>query len=340
MIEQAAARHIDLDADCLLYGQLESIFWHPPRNYADFFSFSTLLEIPGEVKAGAVVLLITVIFLWAFYKELALSSFDPALSDSLGFSTSFLHYALMVFVAIAVVSSFSAVGSILVIAMIICPAATARLMTDRLRTQIFLSVLVASLATFLGYFLGAFAPVWSGFSNSVSAAGMITVVLGVLLILSCLFGPQYGVVSRWFLQLYISLHVAAEDILGLLYRVEEHSSDLSDSDFLEVLAQSGFSGKLRAQAILFALKFRGFVSGSLQEPALTEEGQVRARGMVRSHRLWEHYLVATAGLRPDHVHETASDLEHFTSETMQKELAKRLKHPREDPHGAKIPEET
>jgi manganese/zinc/iron transport system permease protein len=70
------------------------------------------------------------------FKELRIAAFDPALATTQGFNATLLHYLLMVFVAAATVASFEAVGSILVIAMLVCPAATARLMTDRLAAQI------------------------------------------------------------------------------------------------------------------------------------------------------------------------------------------------------------
>jgi manganese/zinc/iron transport system permease protein len=66
------------------------------------------------------------------FKELRIAAFDPALATTQGFNATLMHYLLMVFVAAATVASFEAVGSILVIAMLVCPAATARLMTDRL----------------------------------------------------------------------------------------------------------------------------------------------------------------------------------------------------------------
>jgi manganese/zinc/iron transport system permease protein len=93
-------------------------------------------------------------------------------------------------VAIAAVMAFDAVGSIIVIAMFVCPPAAARLMTDRLVAQIGWSIAFAVLSAVLGYVLAGYGPLWLGARNSVSAAGMIATVSGVILGLCCLFGPR------------------------------------------------------------------------------------------------------------------------------------------------------
>jgi manganese/zinc/iron transport system permease protein len=93
-------------------------------------------------------------------------------------------------VAVAAVASFDAVGSIIVIAMFVCPAAAARLMTDRLSVQIAWSMAFAVSAAIVGYLLAGYGPLWLGARNSVSAAGMIATIAGVILALACLFGPR------------------------------------------------------------------------------------------------------------------------------------------------------
>jgi len=92
--------------------------------------------------------------------------------------------------AIAAVAAFDAVGSIIVIAMFICPPAAARLMTNRLERQVWWSVAFATLSAVAGYVLAGYGPLWLGGTDAVSAAGMIAVVSGVVLGLACLFGPH------------------------------------------------------------------------------------------------------------------------------------------------------
>ena len=100
--------------------------------------------------------------------------------------------ALVFMTALAAVAAFAAVGSILVIAMFICPAATARMLTDRLSTQLWISAFVSIVSGVLGYLLAAFGLTWLGYDNSVSAAGMIALVAGLLQVLAMIFAPRYG----------------------------------------------------------------------------------------------------------------------------------------------------
>ena len=90
----------------------------------------------------------------------------------------------------AAVAAFDAVGSIIVIAMFICPPAAARLMTNQLGPQVMWSVVFAILSAVLGYVFAGYGPLWLGSQNAVSAAGMIAAVSGAILALACLFGPH------------------------------------------------------------------------------------------------------------------------------------------------------
>ncbi|MCA9310803.1 MAG: metal ABC transporter permease, partial [Phycisphaerales bacterium] len=110
LLEQAAARQVDLDADCVLHGQLETIFWFPPSIWSDFLAWSTLRDTPRQVVVLAGTLAVCAAFVAVFFKELRLAAFDPGLADALGFRSSAIHAGLMALVAAATVASFEAVG--------------------------------------------------------------------------------------------------------------------------------------------------------------------------------------------------------------------------------------
>ncbi len=196
LMEQAAAHSVDLDADCVLYGQLEDILWLAPVGWASLLEPAVWAELPHEVLVLASVTAASGLFVGLFYKELKVTSFDPALASSMGIPAGVFHAALLVFVAIAAVAAFEAVGSILVIAMLIAPAATARFLTDRLGAQIGLSLVAAFVAGVGGYFAAAFGPLVVGLEHSLNAAGMIAVVCGLLLAVAILFAPAHGVLAR------------------------------------------------------------------------------------------------------------------------------------------------
>lgn len=196
LMEQAAAHSVDLDADCVLYGQLEDILWLAPTGWASLLEPAVWADMPREVTTLFVVTLLCAGAIVLFYKELKITSFDPDLATTLGISARLFHYGLMTLVAVACVAAFEAVGSILVIAMLIVPAAIARMLTDRLSVQIWLSVAAAFVIGPGGYVLAAFGPFWVGGSNSLNAAGMMATLAGALLVLTIALAPRYGMLAR------------------------------------------------------------------------------------------------------------------------------------------------
>ncbi len=348
LLEQTAASHIDLDADCVLYGQLEDIAWLGPEGWGDAFSWGHLQNLPREVLTLVSVGIVVVLFITIFFKELRITSFDPDLASTLGFRPGWMHYAMMILVSIAVVASFEAVGSIQVIAMLICPPATARLLTDRLHVQLWLSVACAVLSSVGGYMVAAHVPalVVGPGTPSLDAAGTMTVTSGVLLGLTIVFSPWHGLVARHVRRFMTAVRIEREDLLAMLYRLEEvHSAgdgetprDMSKVQIIEALrGDRGGPGLAIRVALRGALR-RGEIMGASGRFGLTEAGRRRAQGIIRMHRLWEHYLVHELGLRPDHVHRTAMALEHVTSRAMQDELETAGGEVATDPHDRPIPD--
>lgn len=163
------ADKVDLDQDCVLNGELALIPITPPMHIGGL-----TLGPPAVVRA-ALVALVTLLLVIAFYKELVVSSFDPVLSTSLGVNATFVHYALMAWLSVVVVNAFEAVGAILVIAMLILPGATASLLVSRLPATLGLSLLHAALSTVLGLHLG----VWL---NCSLAAAMVVAGCGLFVL--------------------------------------------------------------------------------------------------------------------------------------------------------------
>jgi manganese/zinc/iron transport system permease protein len=196
MLERTGARGVHLDVEHALYGSLESAVWLDAAGWGDLADPAVLALLPASVHRLALVAALVTLFILAFYKELKLASFDPGLADSLGISSRLVGFALVVMTAVAAVAAFDAVGSILVIAMFVCPAATARMLTDSLKAQIWISAAVAVLSGVAGYFLAAFGPQMLGLASSVSAAGMIALVAGLLQTAAMLLAPRYGALRR------------------------------------------------------------------------------------------------------------------------------------------------
>ena len=189
LLEQTDTSSVHLDVEHALYGNLESLIWLDATGWGSLLDADALRHLPPELPRIAVTLLGVVLFLWLFWRPLAISTFDEGFARTLGMRTTALGLALVVVAAIAAVAAFDAVGSIIVIAMFICPPASARMMTNRLGAQVAWSVMFALLSAVLGYVLAGYGPLWIGMYDAVSAAGMIATVSGVILALAAMFGP-------------------------------------------------------------------------------------------------------------------------------------------------------
>ncbi len=181
MLEQGAAHRVDLDPDCVLYGQLETVLWLVATGPESFIDPAALAQLPRELVTLAVTLVVLSGLATWFWKEIQISTFDPELASALGIPANVFRFGVTLAAAVATVVSFEAVGSILVVAMIVCPAAAARLLTNRYGSQLTVTLVLAATAAILGYAAAAFGPGLFGSPNSLSAAGMIATFAGILL---------------------------------------------------------------------------------------------------------------------------------------------------------------
>ena len=176
------AGKVDLDQDCVLYGEIA------------YVPLDTIIT-PGGQSIGpralyimSSVLVVFLIFIVSGYKELFLTTFDPAYASAIGISTTLWHYLLMGAVSFTTVASFESVGAILVVALLIAPAATAYLITDNFKLMLALACLTGVLASVSGYYIA----VWV----DGSIAGAIAMTTGVLFGLALFFSPTHGILFR------------------------------------------------------------------------------------------------------------------------------------------------
>lgn len=174
------AADIHLDLDSTIYGQIA------------FVSFRTFeaggVEVPRAVLAIGLVTLLNLALIVAFWKELKASTFDPEFARTTGIPPKLVSRVLLVAVALTAVTAFEAVGAILVITLLIVPAATAYLLTDRVAVMVGVTVGIGWLAAVTGY-RGAVA-------LDASIAGAMGVVATICFIVALLASPRYGLVAR------------------------------------------------------------------------------------------------------------------------------------------------
>jgi manganese/zinc/iron transport system permease protein len=307
------SQQVDLDQDCVLYGEIQ----YTPIQLTTILGFS----IPIPVLQLSSMLLIIIIVITSLWKEWKLASFDPELATALGFRANLLHYLLMALTAGITVAAFRSVGSILVVAMLIVPAATAQLLTHRLSSMLLIASVLGSLASVSGY---ALAVRWD-----VSVSGMMAVATGAVFVLAFLFAPEQGIVAKLVKQLRLSLRISREDILGELYRQQERGSASVALSSLAADWKSRFSFRQLLQHQL--------ISNKHDQVQLTSEGMVQAQQLVRAHRLWEAYLDKNVKLPADHLHAPAHKMEHYIGPHLVETIAHDLDEPAADPHGKAIP---
>ena len=172
------------------FGNLESLIWMDAVGWSSLIDPKALITLPSELYRISFVLFFIGFFVFIFWRPLVLTSFDEEFGRSIGIPVSLLGLSLVSLTAIAAVASFDAVGSIIVISMIICPPAAARLLTNRIGTQTLVSLLIAFFSTIIGYVIAGYVPIWLGFSQTLSAAGTIATISGICLAISAIFGPH------------------------------------------------------------------------------------------------------------------------------------------------------
>jgi manganese/zinc/iron transport system permease protein len=201
------ANDVHLDIDAVLLGELA------------FAPFDRLLISgidvgPKSLWVIGIILLITIALLLAFFKELKLSTFDKGLAASLGFSPVILHYGLMTVSSITTVGSFDAVGAILVVALMIAPAATAYLLTTDLKKMLVLSIIFGVFSAISGY--------WFAHWLDASISGSITTMLGLLFLIVYLFAPSKGVIAVLYREKQQRIEVS---LLTFLLHLKNHDED-------------------------------------------------------------------------------------------------------------------
>jgi manganese/zinc/iron transport system permease protein len=189
LLEQTDTSSVHLDVEHALYGNLESLIWLEAAGWSSLLDSEALRYLPVELPRIALTVVGVCLFTALFWRPLKISTFDEGFARTMGIPVTALGLALVIVAAIAAVAAFDAVGSIIVIAMFICPPAAARMMTNRLEAQVAWSVVFAVMSAVLGYVLAGYGPLWLGRSDAVSAAGMIATVSGVILAIAAIFGP-------------------------------------------------------------------------------------------------------------------------------------------------------
>lgn len=260
------AAQVDLDLDCVLYGEIAYAPW-------DLLLWGDRSFGPKALWVTGAVFVLNLILVLVLYKELKISTFDPELAASLGFSPVLLHYVLMSAVSVTVVGSFESVGAILVVAMLVVPPATAFLLTDRLSRMLVLAVILGVVCAVGGYGLARW---WD-----CSIAGAMATLAGGLFAVALIFSPRYGALSKVLTHRRMARRLAGR---LLLLHLDERGEPLAPDTLLR---RFGW-GKRRLESVIRPLTRAGWVdrgTGGLRLTAAGAELLEETGGEELAHRL-------------------------------------------------------
>lgn len=260
------ASQIDLDLDCVLYGEIAYAPW-------DLLTVGGRDVGPKALWVTGSVLLLNLALVLTLWKELKLSTFDSGLAVTLGFSPVALHYLLMSAVSVTVVGSFESVGAILVVAMLVVPPATAYLLTERLERMLAVAVLLGITSAVGGYALAR----WL----DASIAGAMATVAGLQFLAALLLSPGHGLLARVLILRRMGRRLSRQLLLLHLQK----GGDVVSEAMLE--RRFGWSRR-RLERVLAALRRDGLVETEGDGLRLTESGarMLESTGRVQlAHKL-------------------------------------------------------
>jgi manganese/zinc/iron transport system permease protein len=266
-----------------------------------------------------------------FWRPLAMSSFDEAFAFSVGVPVQVIHYLLITLLTVAIVISIQAVGVVLVAAMLITPAATAYLLTDRLPRM-------AMLSMFFGAGAGVLGAMLSLLGDNLPTGAAMVLCAAALFVVCFLFSRQYGLLPR-LLRLYQRRQkTQAENLLRTLYLILENRIGEDRRFGVHDVAAMRQENAATVRRFARFARGRGWIDAKSIDPIiLTDDGLSEAKRIVRNHRLWELFLTQEANLAADHVHADAEYIEHVLPRDVLRRLEQMLDKPMVDPHGKPIP---
>ncbi len=275
-----------------------------------------------ELWLLAVVSTIVLCSVILFFRPLQITSFDPVMAASIGIPVVAVDYLLTACTSLVVVSGVRVAGVILVVALIITPAASAYLLTDRLNRMVIISAAIG----ILGYWLGFFLTIVMGSSPGPTIVVTMTLIFLLVLVLA----PRYGILADWIRQSSSVPQEVMEDVLGAILRASGNVVAIND------IVSTVASPNIRVRRAIRLLARKHLLKCDGGSVALTESGEREATRLVRAHRLWETYLLQT-GESSERIHEKAHQLEHISDQKTVDYLDDKLGHPITDPHGTVIP---
>lgn len=283
------------------------------------------------IVAAAVLVIVLLLFkefkLLCFDRDFALSLWGGGSARS-AWKVRGLDLLLMGLIAVCTVVGLPAVGVVLMVGLLVIPAAAARFWTDRLGVMTIVSGGIGLLSGVIGVAASAALPTPSDMlSRGWPTGPMITLVAVLIFAASLLLAPRRGVVADLLRHARNRHRISTQNVLRAIYEEIERRGELSRATTVLVSDRIGGSpvGWRRAAAAGLIAQAPTSPSAPDRTFHLTRYGLAEAAKVVRAHRVWELFLTEQAAIAPDHVDRDADEIEHVLPHDLIERLEARLR---------------
>ena len=285
-----------------------------------FIYGKTASMVASDAAMIAGVALFASILSMLLYKEFRLLCFDQAYAKTQGWPVMLLDILLMAMVTLVTVIGLQAVGLVLVIALLVIPAAAARFWTQRLWKMLLISALCGAISCYIGTLASALLP-------NFPAGAMIVLSASLVFAVSMAFGPANGVFHRIRIHRELQRKTARQNVLRAIFEIIEptlpaaaETAHIPHVTFAEMLGKRTWSPAHLRRLLHGCIREGLVVRISQDQYRPTLEGLTEARHVARQHRLWELYLITHADVATNHVDRSADMIEHIIGTEMAAEL--------------------
>jgi manganese/zinc/iron transport system permease protein len=286
--------------------------------------------VSHDANLIAALALVVLLIAAVAFKELRLLCFDAGYARSLGWSANALDGLLLAMIVILTVIGLHAVGAILMVALLIIPPAAARFWTERLTAMIAIAGILGALACHMGAAASAVAA-------NLPTGPAIVVACGGMFVFSMLLAPRRGVIAYLWHRWSLARTIARQHLLRAMFEHEEITGEIGRPiTMTDLLLRRSWSESSLRRIVKRAVAL-GEVKPTNGGFTLTDAGRRAAARIVRTHRLWEHFLTTQADIAPSHVDRAADDIEHVLSDDLIRDLEAELRASGALPAGELVP---
>ncbi len=248
-------------------------------------------------------------------KEFSLVCFNESFARVDGWRVGLVDGLMMALIVVVTVAGIQAVGLVMVVALVIIPAVSARFWTDRLWVMVLLSGVIGALSAYVGTAVSA------GVERAPTGP-LIVLAAGAVFVVSLLCAPRRGVLAGAVRRGKLRMRIASDHLLEAAH--DRGVRELKAREVRELAELIGWSAAARWAVVRWLVwtgQVRSVGGGGV---VLTDRGAERGRRVSRNHALWEQYLISYAEIAPSHVDWSVDQVEHVLSERLVAELERKL----------------